>query len=180
MRENLKENTEKRRAIILLLDSVGCGEAPDAAAFGDVGSDTLGHVAAACPEFALPNLQALGLGNIRPLAGVPAVKKPLACYGRMREVAAGKDTTCGHWEIAGTPLKKPLPTYPQAFPAELIAELTAALTDHPQVAGYCYTQLTDIEQEQNGLYKYDRSRKFGDKVYDAIRKANTQTAAIEE
>ena len=113
---------ENRRVILIVLDSVGAGEAPDAAAYGDVGSNTLGNIAAAMGGLHLPNLQQLGLGNILPLAGVPAVAEPAGAFGRMQEISCGKDTTAGHWELAGTPLLNPLPTYPHGFPAELLAE----------------------------------------------------------
>ena len=113
---------ENRRVILIVLDSVGAGEAPDAAAYGDVGSNTLGNIAAAMGGLHLPNLQQLGLGNILPLVGVPAVAEPSGAFGRMQEISCGKDTTAGHWELAGTPLLNPLPTYPHGFPAELLAE----------------------------------------------------------
>ncbi len=113
---------ENRRVILIVLDSVGAGEAPDAEAYGDVGSNTLGNIAAAMGGLHLPNLQQLGLGNILPLAGVPAVAEPAGAFGRMQEISCGKDTTAGHWELAGTPLLNPLPTYPHGFPAELLAE----------------------------------------------------------
>lgn len=113
---------ENRRVILIVLDSVGAGEAPDAAAYGDVGSNTLGNIAAAMGGLHLPNLQKLGLGNILPLVGVPAVAEPSGAFGRMQEISCGKDTTAGHWELAGTPLLNPLPTYPHGFPAELLAE----------------------------------------------------------
>lgn len=111
-----------RRAIIIVLDSVGAGEAPDAAAFGDEGSNTLGHIAEQTEGFAVPNLAALGLGNILPLKGVPPQEQPQAAFGRLREVSLGKDTTAGHWELAGTPVLHALPTYPNGFPSKLIKE----------------------------------------------------------
>lgn len=111
-----------KRAIIIVLDSVGAGEAPDAADFGDVGSNTLGHIAKQTEGFALPNLAAMGLGNILPLKGVPRVERPSAAFGRLQEVSLGKDTTAGHWELAGTPVLRALPTYPNGFPRELIKE----------------------------------------------------------
>jgi phosphopentomutase len=114
-----------KRVLLIVLDSVGAGEAPDAAAYGDEGSNTLGNIAANSPGFALPNLRRLGLGNILPLVGVPPIVEPNVpegAFGKMREVSCGKDTTAGHWEISGTPLLNPLPTYPQGFPAEIIAE----------------------------------------------------------
>lgn len=112
----------RKRAIIVVLDSVGAGEAPDAAAFGDEGSNTLGHIAELTEGFSLPNLARLGLGNILPLKGVAAVAEPAAAYGRLQEVSRGKDTTAGHWELAGTPVTAALPTYPNGFPTELIRE----------------------------------------------------------
>ncbi len=115
-------SVENKRVVMIVLDSVGAGEAPDAAAYGDAGSNTLGHIAAATPGFSLPNLARLGLGNILPLDGVPAAAEPAAAFGRLQEVSCGKDTTAGHWELAGTPVTRPLPTYPHGFPAELIAE----------------------------------------------------------
>ena len=104
------------RALLLVLDSAGCGHAPDAAAYGDVGADTLGHIFAAQPALALPALFSLGLGQIIAADHAP---EPTASYGRMRERSAGKDTTTGHWEIAGVILDQPFATYP-AFPAELV------------------------------------------------------------
>ena len=101
------------RALLLILDSVGCGHAPDAAAYGDEGADTLGHIFAAQPALALPTLFSLGLGKIM---GLPA-HEPRASHGRMRPRSAGKDTT-GHWEIAGVILDQPFATYPE-FPPEL-------------------------------------------------------------
>ncbi len=103
----------------IILDGVGIGEAPDAAAYGDRGSDTLGHVLAACRP-SLPNLERLGLGCIRPLVGVQCVDEPAASFGRLQEVSAGKDSTTGHWELAGIRLVEPFPTYPGGFPPEVM------------------------------------------------------------
>jgi phosphopentomutase len=111
-----------RRALILVLDGVGIGEAPDAAAYGDTGSDTLGNLARAVGGLALPNLEAAGLGRIKPLAGVAAVTPPRGAFGMMRPRSAGKDSTTGHWEIAGVHLAKPFPTYPHGFPREIITQ----------------------------------------------------------
>jgi phosphopentomutase len=110
------------RVILIILDSVGIGALPDAGSYGDEGSDTLGNTARAVGGIHLPNLRKLGLGNIHPVLGVPAETKPLAAYGRMAEMSVGKDTTIGHWEIAGLISSRPLPTYPHGFPPELIAE----------------------------------------------------------
>ena len=117
----------RRRAVILVLDGVGIGEAPDAARYGDVGSDTLGNLSRVLPGgLNLPNLAELGLGNIAPLAGVPPTDEPQAAYGMMQPASAGKDSTTGHWEIAGVHLARPFPTYPTGFPAPLLAEFVRA------------------------------------------------------
>ena len=110
-----------RRAIILVLDGVGAGEAPDAATYGDRGSDTLGNVARAVGGLDLPNLERLGLGHLKPLEGVAAVDHPQGAWGVMVPRSAGKDSTTGHWEIAGVQLAQPFPTYPHGFPRELVA-----------------------------------------------------------
>jgi phosphopentomutase len=109
-----------RRAVILILDGVGIGEAPDAAAYGDAGSDTLGNVARACGGLKLPRLERFGLGNIRPLDGVERRGDAAGAWGMMRPASAGKDSTAGHWEIAGVHLERPFPTFPNGFPQELI------------------------------------------------------------
>jgi phosphopentomutase len=111
-----------RRAAIVVLDGVGIGAAPDAAAYGDVGSNTLGHVASAVGGMNLPNLAAAGLGNIAPLAGVAPAAAPKGAWGLMTPRSAGKDSTTGHWEIAGLHLAKPFPTYPGGFPPEVVSE----------------------------------------------------------
>lgn len=111
-----------RRAIILVLDGVGIGAAPDAPAYGDVGSNTLGNLSRAVRGLDLPNLQAAGLGNIAPLEGVPETANPTAAWGMLLPASAGKDSTTGHWEIAGVHLAKAFPTYPNGFPSDVIAE----------------------------------------------------------
>ena len=108
-----------RRVVLIVLDSVGIGEMPDAAAFGDAGSDTLGHVAASRP-LKLPALVRLGLANIRPLEHLTPPAKPAGAFGKAALASNGKDTTTGHWELAGIYLKDPFPTYPHGFPRELI------------------------------------------------------------
>lgn len=113
-----------RRIFWVVLDSVGIGEMPDAAAYGDAGSDTLGNIARALPLH-LPHLQALGLGNIRPLNGIPPAPHPLGGFGRCALASPGKDTTTGHWEMAGIHLAQPLPLYPHGFPPAILDELTA-------------------------------------------------------
>lgn len=108
--------------MILVLDGVGIGAAPDAAAYGDVGSDTLGNLARAVGGLDLPNLAAAGLGSIAPLAGVAAVPAPTGAWGSMRPASAGKDSTTGHWEIAGVWLERPFPVYPEGFPLAVVSE----------------------------------------------------------
>lgn len=109
-----------KRGIIIVLDSAGIGEMPDAAAWGDRGADTLGHIADAVRGFKLPHLARMGLGNIAPLKGIPPSPAPSGAFGKAAELSAGKDTTVGHWEIAGVVSEKPFPVYPEGFPRELI------------------------------------------------------------
>lgn len=105
--------------VTIVLDGVGAGAQPDADRYGDTGSDTLGHVIAAeSPN--LPHLQAMGLGNIRHIDGLPPSTAPVASFGKMTEISAGKDSTTGHWELAGLRLEEPFPTYPEGFPDGLI------------------------------------------------------------
>lgn len=111
-----------RRVCLIVLDSVGIGEMPDADQFGDEGAHTLGHIAERMPNFALPHMQALGLGRIMPLARIAAVDEPGAYYGKMAEASVGKDTMTGHWEIMGLKIETPFQTYPDGFPPALIAE----------------------------------------------------------
>ncbi|MGG2110014.1 MULTISPECIES: phosphopentomutase [Lysinibacillus] len=108
---------------VVVLDSVGIGEAPDAANFGDVGAHTLGHIAEKMNGLTMPHMEALGLANIEPLQGMQAAVEPKAYYGKMQEASVGKDTMTGHWEIMGLNIDKPFKVYPEGFPAELIAEL---------------------------------------------------------
>ena len=108
------------RACVIVLDAVGAGALPDAAAFGDEGSDTLGNVARAVGGLDLPNLEALGLGNVEPLEGCPPQAGAPAVAGRLVERSKGKDTTAGHWELMGVITPTPFPTYPQGFPHDVI------------------------------------------------------------
>ncbi len=116
-----------RRALIIVLDGVGCGELPDAERFNDCGSNTLGNLARHFGGLNLPNLGELGLGNIIAIAGVPAQPEPKASYGKMAERSAGKDSTTGHWEIAGVITVAPFPLFPDGFPPEIITELEKAI-----------------------------------------------------
>jgi phosphopentomutase len=116
-----------RKVVVLVCDSLGVGEAPDAAAYGDQGADTIGHAAAAVGGLALPTLGAWGVGRLTAIAGVPAVDPAAAVVARMAERSAGKDTTTGHWEMMGVVLDAPFPTYPDGFPAEVIDAFSAAI-----------------------------------------------------
>jgi phosphopentomutase len=108
------------RACVIVLDAVGAGELPDAAEFGDEGSDTLGNVARAVGGLDLPNLEAFGLGNVEPLEGCPPQPGAPAVAGRLLERSKGKDTTTGHWELMGIVTPQAMPTYPHGFPFEVI------------------------------------------------------------
>lgn len=116
-----------KRVIIIVLDGVGIGEAPDAHLYGDQGSNTLANTALAVGGLHLPNLASLGLGNIAPIQGVPPASSPQAMYGKMQERSPGKDTTTGHWEISGVILDKPFPTFPNGFPHEVIRAFEARI-----------------------------------------------------
>ncbi|MBT3193360.1 MAG: phosphopentomutase [Verrucomicrobia bacterium] len=142
------------RAFVVVLDSVGIGAAPDAAEYGDAGSNTLAHTAAAVGGLSVPTLQAFGLGNIPaitggdPILGVPPSATPLAGFGAMQEVSTGKDTTTGHWEIAGLHLEQGLhvfPAGPPSFPAELISTLESHT--HRKVIGNKAASGTAIIEE---------------------------------
>ncbi len=113
------------RATLLILDSVGAGALPDAADWGDAGADTLGHVARHSGGLALPNLRAMGLGNLHPVEGVAPVERPSAAHGRAITASNGKDTISGHWEICGVPVKERFHEFPDGFPDELVDAFTA-------------------------------------------------------
>jgi len=115
------------RFVLIVLDSVGIGELPDAWQYNDQGSNTLANLAQAVKGLNLPNLEKLGLGNIHPIEGVSPQTESLAAWGKMAEQSPGKDTTTGHWELAGIILKQPFPTYPQGFPEEVISRFTKAI-----------------------------------------------------
>ncbi|OKP77646.1 phosphopentomutase [Paenibacillus helianthi] len=116
-------NIPFQRIHIIVLDSVGIGEAPDAASFGDGGADTLGHIAERRNGLNMPNLAALGLSNIKEIKGVPKADHPLAYWTKMQEASNGKDTMTGHWEIMGLVVDKPFQVFPNGFPAPLIEYL---------------------------------------------------------
>jgi phosphopentomutase len=116
-----------RRAFVIVLDGVGAGELPDAAAYGDEGSSTLANLARAVSGLHLPHMGRLGLGCILPIEGVPPDADPTGSFGRLAERNPGKDSTSGHWEIAGVHLARPFPTYPHGFPPDVIRAFEGAI-----------------------------------------------------
>jgi phosphopentomutase len=130
------------RITLIVLDGAGIGAMPDAPEWGDAGSDTFGHICES-RQLNLPNLQSLGLGNIRPLVGVAKIENPRGCYGKCALKSNGKDTTTGHWEMAGIILERAFPTYPHGFPQTLIDEFIAR-TKVPGVLGNFPASGTEI------------------------------------
>ena len=130
------------RIVLIVLDGAGIGAMPDAPEWGDAGSDTFGHICES-RQLAMPNLQSLGLGNIRPLAGVPAIDSPRGGYGKCALKSNGKDTTTGHWEMAGIILERAFPTYPEGFPRAVIDQFIAR-TNVPGVLGNVPASGTEI------------------------------------
>ncbi|HZK25418.1 MAG TPA: phosphopentomutase [Oscillospiraceae bacterium] len=116
-----------KRVIMVVLDSVGVGELPDASFYGDAGSNTLAHTAQAVGGLQLPWLQSLGLGCITEIAGVPCSGQPRAAYGKMAERSPGKDTTTGHWEMTGIILSQAFPVFPAGFPPEIMQPFSKAI-----------------------------------------------------
>src|SRR2546425_2428670 len=133
------------RVVLIVLDGAGIGAMPDAPEWGDAGSDTFGHICES-RQLNLPNLQGIGLGNIRPLRGVPAVEKPRGGYGKCALKSNGKDTTTGHWEMAGIILERAFPTYPNGFPQSIISEFVAR-ANVPGVLGNIPASGTEIIKE---------------------------------
>jgi len=133
------------RVTLIVLDGAGIGAMPDAPEWGDAGSDTFGHICES-RQLNLPNLQGLGLANIRSLAGVPAIASPRGCYGKCALKSNGKDTTTGHWEMAGIILERAFPTYPKGFPQTVIDEFVAR-TKVPGILGNIPASGTEIIKE---------------------------------
>src|SRR5215212_3391035 len=141
----MNQESAFERMVLIVLDSAGIGEMPDAAEWGDAGSDTIGHILAS-REVRLPNLQAYGLGNIRPLENLPPAENPRGSYGRCALRSNGKDTTTGHWEMAGIILERAFPTYPQGFPQRIIDRFVGE-TGVPGVLGNVPASGTEIIKE---------------------------------
>lgn len=150
------QDLSTRRALLIVLDGVGCGAAPDTDAYGDTGSDTIGNVARVSGGLHLPNMQRLGLGNLSEIQGVPPVAHPLGGFGVMLPRSSGKDSTTGHWEIAGLHLARPFPTYPHGFPPDVIDAFSKA-TGRPVIAN-CVASGTAViaeyaeEQQRTGAW----------------------------
>jgi phosphopentomutase len=121
----MKEMPQFKRIFLIVMDSVGIGEAPDADLFGDKGADTLGHIAEKMNGLNMPTLGKLGLSNIRQIKGIEKASEPLAFYTKMQEASSGKDTMTGHWEIMGLNISNPFRVFPNGFPEMLIQELEA-------------------------------------------------------
>lgn len=149
-------SSDERRAIIIVLDGVGCGEAPDTAAYGDTGSNTLGNLARAVGGLTLPHLGALGLGNIVEIDGVSPTQTPTGAWGVMLPNSAGKDSTTGHWEMAGIKLDRAFPTFPNGFPSELIerfcAETGRGVLANMVASGTDVIDRFAVEQERTGSW----------------------------
>lgn len=114
--------TPIKRAVVIVLDGVGAGEAPDAAQYGDAGTNSLSNTARAVGGLNVPHMEAIGLGHITPILGVQPVEPTTGAYGRMKPLSVGKDSINGHWELMGIHLKEPFPTYPNGFPPDVLAE----------------------------------------------------------
>jgi phosphopentomutase len=168
-----------RRATIIVLDGLGAGHAPDAAEFGDEGSNTLGNTANAVGGLNAPNLQALGLGNIGEIEGVPPVDSPAASYGLMVERSAAKATLAGHWEMMGLVLEDPLPTYPNGFPDDILArferETGRGVLGNKPASGTQIIEELGPEQEKTGNWILYTS---ADSVFQVA--ANTGVIPLDE
>jgi phosphopentomutase len=145
-----------RRAAIIVLDGVGMGAAPDAASYGDAESNTLGNLSEAVGGLNLPNFASAGLGNIAPLRGMPPTARARGAWGRMHPRSAGKDSTTGHWEIAGVHLARAFPTYPGGFPPSVIDAFVArtgrAVIGNRVASGTEIVDTLGAEQERTGAW----------------------------
>ena len=168
-----------RRASVIVLDGLGAGQAPDAAEFGDAGSNTLGNTANAVGGLDAPNLQALGLGNIGEIEGVPPAESPAASCGLMVEQSAAKATLAGHWEMMGLVLEDPLPTYPNGFPENILErferETGRGVLGNKPASGTRIVEELGPEQERTGGWILYTS---ADSVFQVA--ANTGVIPLEE
>lgn len=145
------DRNKPERVIWIVLDSVGMGEAPDAADFDDVGTNTIGHVAEKHGGLAVPNMVKLGLGNIDGMVNLDHCETPIGCYGKMQEKSNGKDTTIGHWEMTGIYSPKRFPTYPGGFPAQII-DVFVREAGIPGILGNKVASGTEIIKELGVLH----------------------------
>jgi phosphopentomutase len=168
-----------RRAVIVVLDGLGAGNAPDAAEFGDEGANTLANTARAVGGLHVPNLQRLGLGNVEPIDGVPPAERPGASHGLMVELSAAKATLAGHWEMMGLVLEDPLPTYPEGFPESIVArfeeETGRGVIGNGPASGTEIIEELGPEQERTGAWIVYTS---ADSVFQVA--ANTEHIPLEE
>ena len=145
-----------RRAVVIVLDGLGAGRAPDAADFGDEGANTLANTARTTGGLRAPNLQALGLGNFEEIEGVPPAESPVASYGLMVELSAAKATLAGHWEMMGLVLEDPLPTYPEGFPDRVLLrfenETGRGVIGNRPASGTRIIEELGPEQERTGAW----------------------------
>jgi phosphopentomutase len=168
-----------RRAIIVVLDGLGAGNAPDAAEFGDEGANTLANTARAVGSLDAPNLETLGLGNVEGIAGVPPAESPRASHGLMVELSAAKATLAGHWEMMGLVLDDPLPTYPDGFPEDILArfedETGRGVIGNRPASGTEIIEELGPEQERTGAWILYTS---ADSVFQVA--ANTDHIPLDE
>ena len=145
-----------RRAVVIVLDGLGAGNAPDAADFGDEGANTLANTARSAGGLRAPNLHALGLGNVEEIEGLPPAESPAASYGLMVELSAAKATLAGHWEMMGLVLEDPLPTYPEGFPDEVVRrfenETGRGVIGNRPASGTRIIEELGPEQEETGAW----------------------------
>jgi phosphopentomutase len=168
-----------RRAVVIVLDGLGAGKAPDAADFGDEGANTLANTARAVGGLRAPNLQALGLGNVEEIEGMPPSDSPVASHGLMVELSAAKATLAGHWEVMGLVLEDPLPTYPEGFPEDVLerfeAETGRGILGNRPASGTRIIEELGPEQEKTGAWILYTS---ADSVFQIA--ANTSVIPLDE
>src|ERR687896_315091 len=167
------------RAVVIVLDGLGAGEAPDAADFGDDGANTLANTATSTGGLRAPNLQAVGLGNIEEIEGIAPTASPAASHGLMIELSAAKATLAGHWEMMGLVLEDPLPTYPEGFPEEILLrfenETGRGVIGNRPASGTRIIDELGPEQEKTGAWILYTS---ADSVFQIA--ANTGVIPLEE
>src|SRR5512134_1107086 len=167
------------RVILLVLDSVGVGELPDAGKYGDAGANTIGNTSVKVGGMTLPYLQKYGLGNLTTILGVPPAIRPAGAYGKMVEASAGKDTTTGHWELAGLRVDKPFALFPDGFPPEILEPFVrrtgrGVLGNKPASGTVILDELGDEHRRTGAFIVYTS----GDSVFQIA--AHEETIPVEE